>query len=336
MNPHSRWIAILVLSTILLTPSLGWSSCITASYNTYTERIRPGESGLVDINLINHCSYPVNLIAKAITLDGDPGNDFETSVYLNPGESKAARIRISVPSYYEDKTLQFYVVIYQMVGNAYAPVIELPKLSVLVFPEFSIFVRTFNSTVTAGGRLLVSIKASKDAVNSIYDAIVFLSTDIEPPTKIQMIKLSLYPNRETNFYVDIPKNMRPGTYKLSFEIWKKKYKLSESDPLNRPLITVLPAPETPTYTTPTQTTTETGQTTTETSPVTQTTEERTTSPTVREETPTIIQTVTTQTVTVIKSTGTSTILLALGVVALALVIAVLLLVVRMSKRSSTT
>lgn len=314
------------MALILLTPSLGRSSCIAAYYDSYTDRMRPGESGSVYVNLINYCSYPVNLIAKAITLDGDPGNDFETPFYLSSGESKTARIRISVPSYYEDKTLQFYVIIYQMTGNAYAPVIELPKLSVLVFPEFSIFVRTFNSTVTAGGKLLVSIKASEDAVNSMYDAIAFLSTDIEPPTKIQMIKLSLYPNRETKFYVDIPKDMRPGTYKLSFEIWKKKYKLSESDPLNRPLITVLPAPETPTYTTPTQTATETGS-------VTQTTEERTASPTAREET-SAITTVTTQTVTVIESAGT--ILLALGVIAFALVIAVLLLVVRMIKRSSIT
>ena len=324
-----KWIAILMLAVILLTPSLGQSSCIAASYVSYTERVRPGESGLLDVNLINYCSYPVNLIAKVITLDGDPGNDYEAPVYLNPGEEKIARMRISVHSYYGNKTLQFYVVIYQMVGSAYTPVIELPKLSVLVFPEFSIFVRTFNNTVEAGGKLLVGIKASEDAVNSIYDAVAFLSTDAEPPTKIQVIELNLYPNRETKFYVDIPKNMRPGTYHLSFEIWKKNYKLSESDPLNRPLITVLPAPQTPTYTTSTQTATET-RTATETSPTTQTTEERTT--TLKTET----QTVTTQTVTVIEPTGVPTILLALGAIALILVIVVLLLIFMKIRRGSTT
>ncbi|MEM0192585.1 MAG: hypothetical protein QXJ48_05550 [Candidatus Korarchaeum sp.] len=223
-----------------VTIAIASPTCVEADYESYREQMKPGESGyLAQVYVRNTCSQPINLILKLITVDREPSNDVEVPVYLNPGEGKTQRLRTFVPLDYEDKVLPFYVEVYQNLGNAYVPVLTLKKLSTVVFPDFSIVVYSYNETVSAGEKILAGISASTEAVNSLYDAVASLISGGR--TKIQVVKVNLYPNRETKFYVDVPKDMRPGEYKLHFEIYKRKYKLAESNLLVDPAVTILPA-----------------------------------------------------------------------------------------------
>ncbi len=273
---HRSFVVILIFLLAMPIAGVNAQGCVSASYSTWKEQMRPGESGyLASVYVQNMCSGPTNLILKLITVDGDPSNDVEVPAYLKPGEGKTYDFKTFIPSYYEDKELTFYVEIYQNVGSAYALVGTLPKLKLIVFPNFTIVVRSYNATVRAGEKILAGILASEEAVNSLYDATAYL---ISPGKRIrlQVIKLNLYPNRETKFYVDVPNSTQPGTYSLHFEIHKKKYKLSESDPLTDPEVTILPAVTT-TWKTTTQPTTTEEMTTTITTTTTVPEETQTTS-----------------------------------------------------------
>ncbi|MEM3372345.1 MAG: hypothetical protein QXO55_07040 [Candidatus Korarchaeum sp.] len=151
-----------------VTIAIASPTCVEAGYASYREQMKPGESGyLAYVYVRNTCSQPINLILKLITVDREPSNDVEVPVYLDPGREKTQGLRMFVPLDYEDKELVFYVEVYQNLGNAYVPVLTLPKLRTMVFPDFSIVVYSYNTAASAGSKILVGIRASTEAVNSL-------------------------------------------------------------------------------------------------------------------------------------------------------------------------
>ncbi len=154
------------------------------------------------------------------------------------GETRTFKTFVS--PYYRGEVLTYYVRIYRDGKTEYLLVKTLPEQKVRVLRNFGICITSYNMTVGAGERIIVGIWASEEAVIPTYDAIAEFLISPHGKMYLQSIGLNLYPNEETRFYVDVPNSTKPGTYKLRFEI-HKEYKLSESDPLIDPEVTILPA-----------------------------------------------------------------------------------------------
>lgn len=210
----------------------GSAACIIANYVGYDEVMRPGESGnLVAVYVKNVCPEPADLILRLVTLDDETANDSDLPKRLEPGEGQILYgFRTFVPKNYEEKYLPFYVEFYQNTGGGYAFIGALPALNTTVFPDFSVALSVDNTTVRAGGKLLMSIKPSKEATSSIYNVTAYFVSGSKK-VRVQIIEADLDPDGERRVYLDIPGSMVLGTYDLRPEVWKRKYKLAESDPL---------------------------------------------------------------------------------------------------------
>ncbi|MCS7103660.1 MAG: hypothetical protein NZ992_07265 [Candidatus Korarchaeum sp.] len=285
-----RYYALLILlilgvASLQLASSDAQTSCIIANYFDYRQVMRPGESGhVVAVYIKNLCSEPTDLILRLIMLDDEPTNDVDLPVNLKPGEEQIVYGFVTfVPRDYEEKYLPFYVEFYQNVRGAYTQIGYLPTLNITVFPDFEVTIYTEDKTVKAGEKILISVKASEETTSSHYNLTVYFVSGIKR-LRIQVIELQLDPDKERKIYLDVPSSTVPGDYDLHLEVWKGRYRLSESDPETDPRIKVLPATGTQKDTqsiTVTQTTTaptSPSQTHTETPEVPTKTQEMTESP----------------------------------------------------------